>query len=107
MSINLSIKGVPDAIADRLRARAESNHRSLQGELMAIIEEAAADGPNHLESAVANSAERLMRTAIKRGTKTIAQIHAEHLLIFPQPIQGGPLAADIIRADRDAQRDSL
>ncbi len=41
MSINLSIKNVPDAMAKRLRARAERNHRSLQGELMAILEAAA------------------------------------------------------------------
>ena len=38
MSLNLSIKGVPESLAERLRARAERNHRSLQGELMAIIE---------------------------------------------------------------------
>ena len=40
MPVNLSIKNVPDDIADRLRERAERNHRSLQGELLAIIEEA-------------------------------------------------------------------
>ena len=41
MPINISIKNVPDEIAEELRARAARNHRSLQGELMAIIEEAA------------------------------------------------------------------
>ena len=46
MPVNLSIKSVPDEIAEELRARAERNHRSLQGELMAIIEEAAGEkGP--------------------------------------------------------------
>ena len=40
MAVNLSIKNVPDALADRLRARAEANHRSLQGELMALVESA-------------------------------------------------------------------
>lgn len=40
MPVNLSIKNAPDDIVNRLRARAERNHRSLQGELMAIIEEA-------------------------------------------------------------------
>lgn len=39
MAVNLSIKGVPDEIAEQLRRRAARNHRSLQGELMAIIEE--------------------------------------------------------------------
>ena len=45
MPVNLSIKNVPDALAARLRERAERNHRSLQGELMAILEGAASD-PN-------------------------------------------------------------
>jgi len=31
MTLNLSIKNVPEAVAERLRARAERNHRSLQG----------------------------------------------------------------------------
>jgi plasmid stability protein len=38
--VNLSIKNAPDEIVERLRERAARNHRSLQGELMAIIEEA-------------------------------------------------------------------
>lgn len=39
MPVNLSIKSVPDALVERLRARATSNNRSLQGELMTILEE--------------------------------------------------------------------
>ena len=40
MAVNLSVKNVPEALAAKLRARAERNHRSLQGELMAILEAA-------------------------------------------------------------------
>ena len=40
MPVNLSIKNAPDDVVERLRERAQRNHRSLQGELMAIIEEA-------------------------------------------------------------------
>ena len=40
MAVNLSIKNAPDDVVQRLRERAARNHRSLQGELMAIIEEA-------------------------------------------------------------------
>ena len=40
MAVNFSIKNVPDEIAEELRERAARNHRSLQGELMAIIEAA-------------------------------------------------------------------
>lgn len=43
MSVSLSIKDVPDELAVRLRARAGRNHRSLQRELMAIIEAATAE----------------------------------------------------------------
>lgn len=44
MPVNLSIKNVPDETAAELRKRAARNHRSLQGELMAILEEAAGKG---------------------------------------------------------------
>lgn len=40
MPLNLSIKNAPDRIVSRLRERAKRNHRSLQGELLAIVEEA-------------------------------------------------------------------
>lgn len=43
MPVNLSIKEVPDALAARLRSRARRNNRSLQRELMTIIEAAAAE----------------------------------------------------------------
>ena len=42
MPVNISIKSVPDHIADGLRRRARKNHRSLQGELMKILEEVVA-----------------------------------------------------------------
>lgn len=38
MTVNLSIKKVPDELAERLRERAKGNHRSIQGELMSILE---------------------------------------------------------------------
>lgn len=38
MAVNLSIKNVPDELAERLRARATRHHRSLQGELLDILE---------------------------------------------------------------------
>ena len=41
MPVNLSIKNAPDHVVEQLRRRAERHHRSLQGELMAIIEAAA------------------------------------------------------------------
>ena len=41
MPVSLSIKDVPEETLERLRARAERNHRSLQKELLAIVEAAA------------------------------------------------------------------
>ena len=38
--VTLSVKQVPADVARRLKARATRNHRSLQGELLAILTEA-------------------------------------------------------------------
>jgi antitoxin FitA len=40
MPVNLSIKNAPDELVALLKLKAQRNHRSLQGELLAIIEEA-------------------------------------------------------------------
>lgn len=39
MGVNLSIKNVPEAWVERLRKQAVAHHRSLQGELMNILEQ--------------------------------------------------------------------
>ncbi len=38
---SLHIRGVPEPTIDRLKRRAARHHRSLQGELLALLEEAA------------------------------------------------------------------
>jgi plasmid stability protein len=43
--VTLSIKTVPDPLASALRKRARLNHRSLQGELMSILENAVGGRP--------------------------------------------------------------
>jgi plasmid stability protein len=40
--MNLSIKNVPDHVAEEVRKRAAKHHRSLQGELISILEETVA-----------------------------------------------------------------
>jgi plasmid stability protein len=45
MAASLSIKNVPDHVLERLRARAVRNRRSLQGELLDLIERAADEVP--------------------------------------------------------------
>ena len=39
-TVTLSVKNVPRDLARRLKARAEANNRSLQGELLAILHQA-------------------------------------------------------------------
>jgi antitoxin FitA len=46
--MDLSIKGVPEQQVERLRQRAKANHRSLQGELRALIEQATQGGPRKM-----------------------------------------------------------
>jgi plasmid stability protein len=43
MLVALTIEDVPDDVAVRLRERARRNHRSLNGELLAIIAQATAE----------------------------------------------------------------
>lgn len=44
MAVTLSIKKVPDKLVKRLRRKAALHKRSLQGELLAILEDAASPG---------------------------------------------------------------
>lgn len=45
MTLSLSIKEVPSGLAEALRRRARANHRSMQGELLHILEEAVRPRP--------------------------------------------------------------
>lgn len=94
---NLSVKDVPEAWAEALRQRAARNHRSLQGELMAILEQAV------LGSTPATAPDAPVLTGQVQGWKTIAQIAAELDAKYPSPITDAPRGVDIIRAERDAR----
>lgn len=95
---NLSIKDVPEEIAQALRQRAASNHRSLQGELMAIITAAASQAR---EAAAPEAVSPLQ--GWRRGTRTIEDLIEERRRKYPEPVRGGPLGVDIIRDDRDSR----
>ena len=102
MTLNLSIKNVPEAVAQRLRARAERNHRSLQGELLAIVEQAAQESvaPARPSAAPAGPVPR----GVVTGTKTIEDLIAERAERPPRVLAPDlPRAVDIIRADRDSR----
>ena len=66
---NLSIKDVPEAWAEVLRQRAQNNHRSLQGELMAMLERAVHEDNGPLLSTTSRG-----QPARARGWKTIEQV---------------------------------
>ena len=78
MPVNLSIKNAPDDIISRLKVRAEKNHRSLQGELLAILDEAV-----RKESSI--TVEEVLREVGSLG------------------LQSGSESVEFVRADRDAR----
>jgi len=78
MPVNLSIKNAPDDVVRRLKARAARHHRSLQGELLAIVEEAVREDRR----------------------KTVEEIRAE---IRRLGVSTPDEATAIIRADRDSR----
>ncbi len=99
---NISVKDVPEAWAEALRQRAARNHRSLQGELMAIIEQAVtAPQVTPLAHEFVGAGQR---RGVKLGWKTVEQVAAELKAKYPNgPILGQPLGVDIIREERDAR----
>jgi plasmid stability protein len=110
---NISVKDVPEQWAQALRQRAARNHRSLQGELMAILERAVMDVPD-ASATVAPPTGRAGtgqivgygaggHPIIRQGWKTVEQVVAELKAKYPEPFVGGPLGVDIIREDRDSR----
>jgi plasmid stability protein len=113
---NLSIKDVPESLAEALRQRAARNHRSLQGELMSIIERAASDSCESTAatspSITQTSRDAIMgygdagRPIIRRGWKSVEEVAASLRERFPNGAPGAneaPLGVDIIRAERDSR----
>ncbi|MGH8499502.1 MAG: FitA-like ribbon-helix-helix domain-containing protein [Methylococcales bacterium] len=66
MPVTLSIKNVPDKVAQKLRERASANHRSIQGELVAILEDS-------LQKKKAMTALDLLQNVRQLGLKTPAE----------------------------------
>ena len=79
MPVKLSIQNAADGVVQHLRERAARNHRSLQGELTAIIEE-----------------------AVKPGSTRPVTIDEYCARLRALELSSRDEAAAIIRADRDA-----
>jgi antitoxin FitA len=104
---NLSIKDVPEHWAETLRQRAIRHHRSLQGELLAMVEAFVVGSPsgsgNHpAHPRTPNERGELMGRR-RGGRKTVDEISLEIRAKFPETPLGAPLAVDIVRAERDAR----
>ena len=88
---NLAIKDVPSAILEKLRQRASANHRSLQDELMVLLQRAAeeitAGHPNP--------------RSLPSGELDIEEAYQSLRRRFPNG-SGVPLARDTIRGERDS-----
>jgi plasmid stability protein len=73
MPTNLSIKNAPDHIVTRLRERARRHHRSLQGELLAIIESATRE---ELPSTPADVLAEVRRLGLETPGEAVAVVRA-------------------------------
>jgi plasmid stability protein len=76
MGINLSIKGVDPETVETLKARAKRNHRSLQGELMAILEEATNATPAR-KSTVREISERVRSLGLSSQNESTRMIRED------------------------------
>jgi len=73
--MDLSIKSVPDSQVDKLRERAKANHRSLQGELRALIDAAIDGGASRLS--VEDIAARVGRLGLTRRDEAAALVRED------------------------------
>lgn len=73
--MDLSIKGVPEEQVKRLRERAKANHRSLQGELRAMIDEATGVGRRRLS--IDEIADRVSTLGLTRRDEAVRLIRED------------------------------
>lgn len=108
MPVTLTIKSVPDTVADALRQRAQAGRRSLQQELLLIVEEAA----GRQTSRVAELTPRVYALPASQKSPAAHEACKDHRLgleaLWQRARQLGsgppnPESAAIVRADRDAR----
>lgn len=78
MGINISIKNVPKAKLDLLKLRARRNHRSLQGELLSLIDQAiGAVPPPEGSITISELAERGRRLGLSTPSESLRMIRED------------------------------
>ena len=110
MTVTLTVKKVSVFLARELRRRAAAHHRSLQGELLRLLEAAAAEPLLAVRESVSPFQVAKPVAATKRGTTpegrlTLAQARERSRRIMAaasMPALSGE-SADIVRRDRDAR----
>lgn len=108
MPVTLTIKQVPDRTAEKLRLRAAASHRSLQGELMAILEEAVLQGAPQVQAHEPAAPPYVAKRAAKPGVRGKTAAHGKRLTLselWERSRRLGPASksesAAIVRALRD------
>ena len=74
MSVNISIKNVPEEKLEQLKLRAKKNHRSLQGELLALID--AATIPER-RMTIKEFAEYARRSGLRTASESVQMIRED------------------------------
>ena len=74
MPTNLSIKKVPDEIVAHLRRRARDHHRSLQGELLSIIEASVREESTLTPKAIL---EKIQRAGLRSPSESVSMIRKD------------------------------
>ncbi len=100
---SLSIKDVPEPLLKAIRLRAARHHRSLQGELMALLEAAAASPPAESvrqDDALVRGASR-RKTAAENSLRSFATAAAAFRRRFPEPLGESMESARLVREMRD------
>lgn len=102
---HISIKDVPETWAEVLRQRASRNHRSLQGELMALLERAVSETADHPTALYPAARADFKAAAAPKalGWKTIEQLAQDIRSHHPGGLPSGPSSIDLVREDRDAR----
>lgn len=76
MGVNISIKNVPADKVERLKVRAKLNHRSLQGELLALINSAIGVPPKGAIT-IEELAERGRKLGLKTPSESVQMIRED------------------------------
>ena len=89
VTVNLSVKNVPGELAELLRRRAANNGRSLQRELLSILETAVGHAPNAQRTTAGNA---------PRDAITIDELAEISRKLFPK---GTESSVSYLRQQRD------